>query len=238
MRKSVQRSLTMKWVAPGLFLAACSGGGGTSSYYAGAASQALGAPMNEASCATCHSNRTGAPGYSGDSLENSAYRTSYKGGGAPTLLDAANACITGWMGGEALTPTDPEWAALESELRAMSDPSVTAPAPLAPEVLANEAAYETAYAGGDATRGSAAYALYCARCHDEGLIVGRAPAYPRSALASFSIGRIARKVRTSGPPPSGMGDTSDATPGPMPFFEPEELSASDLRDIIAFVRGG
>jgi hypothetical protein len=29
----------------------------------------------------------------------------------------------------------------------------------------------------------------------------------------------------------------DTTPGPMPFFEPEELSAGDLADIIAHLKG-
>ena len=30
--------------------------------------------------------------------------------------------------------------------------------------------------------------------------------------------------------------SDDATPGPMPFFEPSDLSSSDLNDIIAYVR--
>ena len=54
----------------------------------------------------------------------------------------------------------------------------------------------------------------------------------------LSIGRIAQQVRTSGPPPSGMNDATDSTPGPMPFFEPSELPASDLADIVAFLTGG
>jgi len=54
-------------------------------------------------------------------------------------------------------------------------------------------------------------------------------------LKTKTIGRIAQQVRTSGPPPSGTGDAMDLTPGPMPFFEPDELSAQDLEDIIAYV---
>ena len=98
------------------------------------------------------------------------------------------------------------------------------------------AAYEAAYAGGDASAGEAVYQASCAGCHDEALTVGARVALPRAALASYSVGRIAQKVRTSGPPPSGTAESADGTPGPMPFFEPDELSSTELRDVIAFVR--
>ena len=52
----------------------------------------------------------------------------------------------------------------------------------------------------------------------------------------FGEGRIAQKVRTSGPPPSGMMDAMDSTPGPMPFFEPSDLSDDDLSNIIAYIK--
>ena len=39
---------------------------------------------------------------------------------APTLRDAANACITGWMGGTALDANDPKWMALEEYLQSIS----------------------------------------------------------------------------------------------------------------------
>ena len=58
----------------------------------------------------------------------------------------------------------------------------------------------------------------------------------REAGQALDAGVIAQKVRTSGPPPSSMADASDLTPGPMPFFEPEELSASDLADIVAYLK--
>jgi mono/diheme cytochrome c family protein len=175
-------------------------------------------------------------GGSGDALMNIAYRSSFKGGMAPTLLDATNACVTGWMGGEALTASSEEFVALRTFFESVSDPAVTTPNTMMPEVLADEAAYETAYAGGDATRGAASYARYCARCHEGALSVAGVSSFPRSILASRTAGRIAQKVRTAGPPPSGTADPTDTTGGPMPFFEPDELPSDELRDIIAYVR--
>ena len=51
----------------------------------------------------------------------------------------------------------------------------------------------------------------------------RRRAAPRDAPRDVR-GRIAQQVRTSGPPPSGMMDATDSTPGPMPLFEPDELT--------------
>lgn len=203
-------------------------------YYASAASAALGATGNTATCATCHSNDGTAR--SGDTLRNIAYRTSFKGGMAPTLLMASNACVTGWMGGAALAATDPRWLSLQSYLQSISDRAVTTPNTMAPEVLANEAAYEAAYAGGDAATGAPLYARFCGTCHSGGTTVNAARATSRAALRSLSVGRIAQQVRTSGPPPSGAMDATDSTPGPMPFFEPDELSSAELKSIIAYVR--
>ncbi len=202
--------------------------------YSGTASSALGSSTNTATCASCHSN-DGTP-RSGETLRNIAYHTTFKGGAAPTLLAATNACVTGWMGGTALTETDPRWLGVQTYLRSISSPEFTTPNTLAPEVLANEAAYETAYAGGDATLGAPLYARFCGTCHSVGTTVHNARALPRSNLRAFSVGRIAQQVRTSGPPPSGAMDATDSTPGPMPFFEPDELSQTDLRNIIAWVR--
>ncbi|MEZ4403935.1 MAG: c-type cytochrome [Kofleriaceae bacterium] len=218
--------------------AACGGDDGATGeeLYGGTASAALGATGNGARCATCHATTDGASGYSGVTLKNIAFHTSWKGGAAPTLLDAANACVTGWMGGAALTADDEAWKTLEAYLVSLSDPAVTAPEPLTPEVLADVAAYEAAYAGGDATAGAAGYQTFCASCHDRGLQVGLAHAPSRAVLKGDSVGIIAQQVRTSGPPPSAMTDATDRTPGPMPFFEPDELSVQDLKDIIAYVR--
>ncbi len=214
--------------------AACGGGDEEAEpidYYQGETSAALGLAGNQADCATCHSDDGSKR--SGDSLKDIAYRTSFKGGDAPTLLDASNACITGWMGGTALTAGDDAWIMLETYLRAISSESVTDPNPLAPEVLADMAAYEAAYAGGDAAAGAAKYTANCGACHDANLKVGPAGSLSKATLGTYPAGRIAQKVRTSGPPPSGMSDTTDSTPGPMPFFEPEDLSEQDLKDIIA-----
>jgi cytochrome c2 len=203
-------------------------------YYQGEISAALGASGNEADCATCHSN-DGSP-RSGNSLKDIAYRTSFKGGDAPALLDAANACITGWMGGTAITAESDDWMLLEAYLDDISSESITAPNTLAPEVLADEAAYEAAYAGGDASAGAAKYTNVCGGCHDSGKRIGPATSLVKTTLSALTVGRIAQKVRTSGPPPSGTADASDTTPGPMPFFEPSELSVQDLKDIIAHLK--
>jgi mono/diheme cytochrome c family protein len=221
------------------FAAAC---GGTEDevagleYYSGAASAGLGAGENQARCATCHSNDGSLRGFSGNTFANIAYHTSFKGGDAPDLLAGSNACITGWMGGVALAADSEAWEALELYLQSISDPAMTAPNALAPEVLEDEAAYETKYGGGDANAGSAKYLASCGTCHSSVLKVGDVPSLPLEQLKLRTIGRIAQKVRTSGPPPSGTRDAADTTPGPMPFFEAPELPDTDLRDIIAFVK--
>ncbi|MBK7535958.1 MAG: c-type cytochrome [Myxococcales bacterium] len=219
-----------------LGLAACGDSDSADSIFTGAESAALGAAQNGAACVTCHGNEPDAKGTSGNSMIDIAYRTSFKGGGAPNLLAGSNACVTGWMGGTALTADDPRWKKLEAYLQSISDPTVTTPNALAPEVLMNAAAYEAAYAGGDAAAGAAKYEATCARCHSSGLRLGAVVTPGLATLKTRAIGAIAQKVRTSGPPPSAMTDSVDATPGPMPFYEPKDLSATDLKDIIAFVR--
>src|SRR6185295_17355683 len=162
------------FVALAALVAACGGTG--QEYVTGTASAALGAAGNQATCSTCHSTDGTQAGHAGNTLQDIAYHTSFKGGGAANLLAAANACITGWMGGAGLHEQDGEWTMLQSYLKSISDPAETAPHTLAPEVLANEAAYATAYQGGDATRGSAKYAASCGACHDAALVVGKSAA--------------------------------------------------------------
>ncbi|MCA9662062.1 MAG: c-type cytochrome [Myxococcales bacterium] len=213
------------------------GGEDGRAYYDGAESAALGADGNKATCATCHSDDGSQDGLPGNTLMDIAFHTSFKGGDAADLLAGANACITGWMGGTALAADDAEWVALKGFIESISSPDMTTPNALEPEVLDDEAAYEAAYAGGDAVAGADAYAKACAVCHDSGLQVGSTAAYPKMTLAAYTVGRIAQKVRTSGPPPSGANDMADSTPGPMPFFEAKDLSATDLADIIAHIKG-
>ncbi len=189
-----------------------------SAYYDGPESAKLGSANNQARCSTCHSDDGTLSGFSGKTFKDIAYHTNFKGGMAPDLLAATNECVVGWMGGTALTAADAEWTALEAYMQSISDEAATTPNPLVPEVLADEAAYETAYAGGDATAGEAAYATFCTKCHASGLVVNLIPSYDLVTLSAFTIGRIAQKVRTSGPPPSGTADATDTTPGPMPFF--------------------
>jgi cytochrome c5 len=215
------------------------GGGGDvepHAYYDGAESAKLGAATNGARCATCHSNDGTQAGFSGNTLKDIAYHETFKGGMAD-LRGAVNACVTGWMGGEALAETDERYVALKGYLESISSKDATTPNPLTPEVLADEAAYGAAYAGGDASAGAQKYASTCGKCHDAGLVVGSTPTPSKTALSAATIGRLAQKARTSGPPPSGANDATDSTPGPMPFFEPQDLSAQDLKDIIAHLKG-
>jgi mono/diheme cytochrome c family protein len=222
-----------------IVLAAC---GGTSDgrdgeeLVSGMASAALGGANNEARCVTCHATAGAGAGNSGTSLEDIAFRASYKGGGAPDLRAGVNACVTGWMGGTALGADDERWVKLEAYLVSISDPAITVANGLAPEVLADENGFATAYGGGNVAAGAAKYEAACARCHDAGLQLGPARTPARAALAIRGVGLIAQKVRTSGPPPSGTSESLDRTPGPMPFFEPRDLSAQDLKDVIAFLR--
>jgi len=240
------RSLTSAPALALFFLAACSDrtaaprgpqppSGSTDGLIGGASSARLGSATNQATCATCHASDA-TPGRAGNSLADLAFHTAFKGGMATTLLDASNVCITGWMGGAALGDADPRWQALRGELEALAHPDQTTPNTPAPEVLADEAAYQAAYAGGDATAGARVYQRSCAGCHERELTVGAARAPRLAELAELSIGRIAQQVRTSGPPPSGTLDASDTTPGPMPFFEPADLSSVDLANVVAYVR--
>lgn len=211
----------------------------SSALFDGPESAALGVTGNESRCITCHSaGDDSATIFPGNSMKDIAYRTAFKGGDAPTLLDGANACITGWMAGTALTADSAEWNELEAYLQSISDESVTEPNGLAPEVKANLAAYEADYAGGDAVAGAAAYQNACGACHNAALTVGPAPAPSVTDMSTLAIGYIAQKVRTSGPPPSSMEGGADTFPGPMPFFEPKELDAATLADIIAHIRAG
>lgn len=218
------------------FAPACGGeDSGLTPYYDGTESAALGAAGNQARCSTCHSAVADSGGGSGSTFYNLAYHTTFKGGGAD-LLGAVNACVTGWMGGTALTASDPAFLELKAFMESISDPAVTTPNPLMPEVLADEAAYEAAYSGGDASLGQSGWSKYCGRCHDVALQLSQFPTPPRASVAARPIGYIAQHVRTSGPPPSSAGATTDATPGPMPFFEPRDLSAAELANIIAFLK--
>jgi cytochrome c551/c552 len=227
--------------AVGLFaaggLVACDSGDDgdavSAAYYSGPESAALGSATNQARCVTCHSND--GTKQAGNTFKDIAYRTSFKGG-STNLLGGVNACVTGWMGGTALTATDAAFTSIVAYMQSISNPAVTTPNAIAPEVLADEAAYEAAYAGGDAAAGEAAYEQYCGHCHDAGLTVNDTDAYSVELLKSLSIGRIAQQVRTAGPPPSGSADPSDSTPGPMAFFEPSDLDAAILKNIIAFVK--
>lgn len=203
-------------------------------YYSGSASAALGVAGNAATCATCH-GMDDSTGFSGNTFKDIAYRTGYKGGGED-LLGGTNACVTGWMGGTAITADSEAFMQIEAFMQSISDSAVTEPNAIMPEVLADEAAYEAAYAGGDAAAGEASYTKFCGTCHDGALQVGGGISPPKAGIASRSIGRIAQKVRTSGPPPSGMNDASDTTPGPMPFFEIKDLSVDELKNIIAHIK--
>lgn len=225
--------------------AACDGGTPSSSadmaaagdpidYYKGSQSSALGSSINQATCATCHSD-DGTP-RSGNTLKDIAFKTSFKGGDAKTLLAATNECVVGWMGGTALKETDTAFIKLKTYMESISDKTKTTPNTLAPEVLANQAAYEAAYGGGNAAAGADKYTKTCGVCHDRALIVNKSGAVSKAALKSYPIGFLAQKVRTAGPPKSGTMDATDLTPGPMPFFEPSDLSAQDLKDIIAHLK--
>lgn len=214
------------------------GGSGTSAkdYYNGEASKKLGAPGNQATCATCHSDDGTQEGFSGNTLKDIAFHTDFKGGSAKTLLLATNACVEGWMGGAPMIEGDASWDMLKAYLESISSPAATTPNTITPEVLANEAAYQAAYGAGDAVAGAAKYDTYCGKCHTTPLTVGKTPAPGKDTLKVITTGRIAQQVRTSGPPPSGTQDPMDSTPGPMPFFEIKDLAATDLADIIAHLQ--
>lgn len=204
-------------------------------FYMGEASAALGADGNQARCATCHTE-DGTLGRSGNTLKDIAYHGGFKGEAGAGFLVGVNACVTGWMGGEALTEEDDQYQALLRFVQSISNPSATTMNPIAPEVLADQAAYEAAYSGGDGVAGASKYTEHCGFCHDGALVVNATPAYAKASLGAYGIGRIAQKVRTSGPPPSAMNEPMDSTPGPMPFFEENDLSTTDLKDIIAYLK--
>ena len=118
-----------------LVLIGCSGG---PPIYDGAASASLGAPGNQATCHTCHSNDGTQAGFPGNSMKNIAYRKAFKGGATTKLIIAVDACTTEWMGGAALTEDSPTWKELERYLQSISDFVVIDPNPFVFEVFDEE----------------------------------------------------------------------------------------------------
>ena len=196
----------------------------------------LGGEQNQVTCYTCHTGDGSQFGFCGNTLKDLGYRESWMGGGADSLMGASNKCIEGWMAGDALDEGSEPYEAIQAYIMDGSDPAVTTPNAIMPEVLADLDAYEAIYVDGNAEAGLDRYVRYCSLCHGVGLVVGAHAAPDLSEFATMTAGEIARQVRTSGPPPSAMDAEVDETPGPMPFFEEKDLSTEDLRNIIAYMQ--
>jgi thiosulfate dehydrogenase len=145
---------------------------------------------NDVSCATCHqTGESDDPGRvdAGYNLHGVMARESYWGGGADTLREAVDTCLTFFM--RSTAPLDPEsdegralWAYLES-ITPEGSPSETLPM----TIVENIAAVPV----GDEARGCDLFERACTRCHGDlhtgaGRIDPMALSLPDEAVESYA----------------------------------------------------
>lgn len=192
--------------------------------------------FNAFSCATCHDDGSGegeARIFSGGSLENSVFRSTWWGGQAPTLKVAVDNCVVFFMREPAGFAVDDERGrALYAYLRSISPEEQSDNLPLT--VVENVV---TSLPRGDPKRGEEVWNQACASCHGaphtgEGRLNDLVSLVPE-ASAEFAPSTgfdvdvvIAEKVRHG--PFFGVG-------GNMPPFSLEALSDEDLGALIAFL---
>jgi thiosulfate dehydrogenase len=136
------------------------------------------AVYNAVSCGYCHDVRPVVaspdnPGFifSGFSLFNAYYRTSFWGGYELNLLDAINVCVTDFMRGKALTADDPKAQQLLAYIEAISPGQDTTSddgkmlASAQPLTFVRDV--NSVSMNGDKTRGKLVYKRACQPCHGD-----------------------------------------------------------------------
>jgi thiosulfate dehydrogenase len=191
------------------------------------------AASNHFRCSTCHDTGP-APQtiHAGYDLHDTTVRPSYWGGFEPTLLDAINQCLTEFMRGRALAPTDERARGLYVYLQSVST-DATAPA-LPLTIVQNIVDVPS----GEVDTGKQTYDQACAGCH---------------GAPHTGVGRLSAEVSIV-PDETlqqhGTDPTSGARPvviekvrhgrffnigGNMPLFSEEVLSDAQLGSILAYL---
>jgi thiosulfate dehydrogenase len=195
---------------------------------------------NAFSCSTCHQVGTSmAPATDGThpgridpgfDLSGVVHRPSWWGGYKTTFLDSMNYCITIFMGGAALTETDPRAKELYEYLAAdHPEPKTTA----LPMTVVKQAD-PLATLKGDATRGLDVYARACKRCHGEphtgvGRLGTRPSIVPDDTAKFFPTNTrdvVVEKIR--------HGRFFNIG-GYMPLYPVEAISDNEIADILAYL---
>jgi len=191
--------------------------------------------FNVFSCATCHATTSDAPPGVAVSLADVTRREAWWGGKVRTLLDASDFCWVYFMRGfPSIDGESDDARALFDYLASLSTGAGTDPLPTLP-LTAVETIVEPA--PGDATHGSTVYDRACRVCHgDPHTGAGRiGPAVVVIPEASQDLAEelgvdirlvLTEKVRHG--QFFGVG-------GNMPFYPLEQLSESELADLLEYL---
>lgn len=172
---------------------------------------------NTFACATCHAlTASEAPlRRAAHPIGAASRRGSWKNGQAHTFLDAVNACVKGWQGAPAWSPTEPRFLALAAYLDGQGDSASER------KLTFKQVAPPAILTGGDSTRGLAVFNEACAACH--GVDGIGSPRGPNLAGTEQAADYVASRVR--GFPLVGR----------MPFWAEDRLSDGELIDLIAWL---
>jgi thiosulfate dehydrogenase len=191
------------------------------------------AASNKFSCSTCHavtpSDNRPLPGYG---LTDVAVRPAWWGDNVLVLRDAVNQCVTDFMGGKALAPSDEKGRALLVYLESLS-PDKTAPA-LPLTIVQNIVDVPS----GSAANGKLVWDSTCGACHGAagtgaGRISDLASIVPADSITAHGTSPktgarpvVIEKVR--------HGKYFNVG-GFMPLFALERLSNAQLGDVLAYL---
>ncbi|MEM6289713.1 MAG: DM13 domain-containing protein [Myxococcota bacterium] len=179
---------------------------------------------NTFACTNCHAINEGEGTLrAGHPLGGATRRASFKNGQLDTIDDAINSCLTEWMNADPWEAEDDRMLAVMAYLESEAGSEA--------EVTSNIVEPPADLGGGDPAAGQALFNSSCVECHGQDGI-GTQRAIAVSALA-LEPGYIARRVRTSGRPTSGV--YTGLTGGVMPFWAQSRLSDDDVRDLVAFL---
>jgi thiosulfate dehydrogenase len=191
------------------------------------------ADSNPFSCTTCHEiTPQDTKVNSGYTMWNATRRPSWWGGFELTFLDSINQCVTNFMRGKELAPTDEKARALKVYLDTLGD---TADAPALPLTIVKDI---VDVPSGDAANGKKIWDQTCGNCHGAphtgaGRVSSVASLVPDDSLASF--GTDPKK----GARPVTIEKTRHgkffAIGGNMAPFSVESLSDMQLGDVLAYL---